>query len=457
MRTIFVRDIQCPKILAFLFALCFTAVVSPAQTVTPLASFNGADGFRPFFGSLVQGPNGMIYGTTSGGGVGSNYGGSVFEIDAAGHLSTVYSFCVQTNCSDGEFPYAGLVKARNGNFYGTTGYGGIASNCPNPTGFGCGTVFEITPSGQLTTLYNFCSQANCSDGNLPVAGLIQGKNGNLYGTTGGGGITAPDGEGAGTIFEITPTGTLTTIYRFCSQINSQGICADGQSPNGRLVQGANGNFYGTTIGGGANNSAGTVFEITPTGKLTTLHNFCSQRNSAGYCMDGQAPYAGLVKGSNGNFYGTTGNGGSRGYGSVFEITPAGKLSSLYSFCSQNKCADGESPEAPLVLASNGNFYGTTVMGGTSTTCHFGNMVIGCGTIFELTPAGKVTSLHSFCTESSCLDGQSPYAGLVQAANGLLYGTTSAGGDLTCDKGNGCGSVFSLSVGTTPLKETRAIY
>ena len=188
-----------------------------------------------------------------------------------------------------------------------------------------------------------------------------------------------------------------------------------------------------------------------------MHNFCSQRNRAGYCTDGEQPYAGLVRGPEGNLYGTTGNGGSTGYGSVFEVTPTGKLTSLYSFCSQTKCADGDSPEAPLVRASNGNFYGTTEMGGTSTICHFRNLVLGCGTIFEITPAGKVTTLHSFCTESGCTDGQSPYAGLVQAANGLLYGTTSAGGDLTCDRGNGCGSVFSLSVGLGPLVEGQPTY
>jgi uncharacterized repeat protein (TIGR03803 family) len=451
------RAISLTRMMSLLFALPAIPVVSHAQTVTTLASFNMTDGSKPYSGPLVQGPNGKLYGTTSGGGAGQNYGGTVFEIDLAGNLNTLYSFCTQSNCSDGEYPYPGLIKARNGNFYGTTGYGGMSSYCPNPTGFGCGTVFEITPTGQLTTLYNFCSLANCSDGSLPVAGLIQARNQNLYGTTNGGGIIGPDGLPGGTIFEITPAGRLTTIYRFCSQINSQGSCADGQSPNGRLVQGSNGNFYGTTAGGGANNSTGTVFEITPAGKLTTLHNFCSQRNSAGYCTDGELPYAGLVSGLDGNLYGTTGNGGSTGYGSVFEVTPTGKLTSLYSFCSQAKCADGDSPQAPLMRASNGNFYGTTEMGGTSTICHFGNLVLGCGTIFEITPAGKLTTLHSFCTESGCSDGQSPYAGLVQAANGILYGTTSAGGDLTCDRGNGCGSVFSLSVGLGPLVEGRPTY
>ena len=165
------RAIRSTKILSVMFAICLAAVALPAQTVTPVVSFNLVDGWRPFFGSLMPGPNGTLYGTTSGGGAGLNYGGSVFEIDAGGSLSTVYSFCVQTNCSDGEFPYAGLVKARNGSFYGTTGYGGIASNCPNPTGFGCGTIFEITPAGKLTTLYSFCRQSGCTDGEYPNAGL----------------------------------------------------------------------------------------------------------------------------------------------------------------------------------------------------------------------------------------------------------------------------------------------
>jgi uncharacterized repeat protein (TIGR03803 family) len=379
---------------------------------------------------------------------GKTHGGTLFEMDPAGKLTTLYSFCTQTNCADGELPYAGLLKARNGNFYGTTGSGGISSNCPNPTGFGCGTVLEITPTGKLTTLYNFCSQTNCSDGSAPEAGLVQASNGNFYGTTNGGGIVGSDGSPGGTIFEITRAGKLTTLYRFCSQINSQGSCADGQAPNARLIQASNGNFYGTTVLGGAN-SAGTIFEVTPAGKLITLHNFCSRRNSGGFCVDGELPYSGLVQGPNGNLYGTTSGGGSTGYGSVFEITPTGKLTSLYSFCSQTNCADGDSPEAPLVRASNGNFYGTTPLGGVSSSCTFSGIVIGCGTVFEITPAGKLTTLHSFCTQTGCADGEYPYGGLVQAANGLLYGTTSAGGDLTCDRGNGCGSVFSLSVGLAP--------
>ena len=433
-----------------LFALGVTASMCAAQTVTTLASFDGANGTKPYFGPLVQGPNGKLYGTTFGGGAGNNYGGTVFEIDAAGKLHTLYSFCTQTNCSDGEGPYDGLIVGSNGNLYGTTGYGGVSSNCPSPTGVGCGTIFEVTPGGQLTTLYNFCSQANCSDGSTPQAGLMLARNGNFYGTANGGGIAGPGGTSGGTIFVITPAGKMTTIYRFCSEINSQGSCADGQAPNARLAQAGNGNLYGTTVLGGAN-SAGTVFEISAASKLTTLYSFCSQRNSSGFCADGESPNAAMVKGADGNLYGTTASGGSTGNGSVFVITPTGGLTTLYSFCSLANCADGTSPEAMLVQAKNGNFYGTTLMGGTSQHCTFSGVVLGCGTVFEITPAGSLSTLHSFCA-NGCADGEYPYAGLVQGANGRFYGMANAGGDMNCDEGNGCGTVFSFSARPAPSME-----
>lgn len=252
-------------------------------------------------------------------------------------LETIYNF----DGTDGAQP-AGLVQGTNGSLYGATSSGGNS---------GYGTAFRINLSGKLTTLYEFCSQTNCADGASPYAGLTQATNGNVYGTTYGGG-----GSG-GTFFKIAPSGELTTLYAFGSE------SGDGFGPDGVLVEGTNGDFYGTTVSGGAH-SAGTVFKITPSGKLTTLHSFCS-KVVAGQCADGNGPEAGLIQATDGNFYGTTAGGGSGGNGTVFKVTPAGKLTTLYSFCSLSACADGSLPEAPLIQGSDGDFYGTTGAGGGS--------------------------------------------------------------------------------------------
>jgi uncharacterized repeat protein (TIGR03803 family) len=378
-------------------ALCATtAIALPAQTLTTLYSFCSQsrcpDGANPEAG-LVQATNGDLYGTTSGFFV--NGYGTVFKITPGGTLTTLYGFCSQTNCADGDAPQAGLVQAANGDLYGTTQYGGTNGDY--------GTVFKITPSGTLTTLYSFCSQTNCADGDEPVAGLVQAANGDLYGTTAGGGI-----NNGGTVFKITPSGTLTTLYSFCSQTN----CADGRGPVAGLVQAANGDLYGTTGQDGAN-GGGTIFKITPSGTLTTLYSFCPKSG----CTD-TYPSAGLVQAANGDLYGTTLQGGARLYGgTVFKITPSGTLTPLYRFCSQTNCPDGASPVAGLVQATNGEFYGTTENGGAN----------GGGTIFKITPSGSLTTLYSFCSQSGCTDGNYPIAGLVQDTHGDFYGTTSGGG------------------------------
>jgi uncharacterized repeat protein (TIGR03803 family) len=284
-------------------------------------------------------------------------------------LTTLYSFCSRSGCTDGEAPRTWLVQAANGDLYGTTTAGGVN---------GSGTVFKITPSGTLTTLHSFCSQSGCTDGNTPYAGLVQATNGDLYGTTGYGGAYSD----AGTVFKITPSGTLTTLYNFCSQ----GVypnCTDGEVPTAGLVQGTNGDFYGTTLFGGVNPCSGpgcgTVFKITPSGTLTTLYSFCSQSG----CTDGEAAGTGqvLIQATNGGLYGTAEDGGANGYfyGTVFKITPRGTLTTLYSFCSQSGCTDGYSP-AGLIQATNGDLYGTTYYGGTNCS---GGPLPGCGTVFSL--------------------------------------------------------------------------
>jgi uncharacterized repeat protein (TIGR03803 family) len=255
----------------------------------------------------------------------------------------------------------------------------------------------------------------------------------LYGTTSEGG--GPLGN-FGTIFAVTLSGEQHTLYRFCPVIG----CVDGQDPVGTLVEGSDGNLYGTTQGGGANDNDGTIFSISTTGTFTSLYSFCSQAN----CADGASPRAGLIQGSDGNFYGTTFGGGSfsgecseTGCGTVFKFSPSTGLTTLYTFGQRANCADGGFPQGALIQGGDGNFYGTTVGGGANKD----------GTIFEVTPTGKLTTLHSFCEEANCADGSSPWAGLVQAADGTFYGTTFTGGSGTACKGNPCGTVFSFAPGS----------
>ena len=140
-------------------------------------------------------------------------------------------------------------------------------------------------------------------------------------------------------------------------------------------------------------------------------------------------------------------GGIYGGGTIFKISPSGTLTTLYSFCAQSGCADGNVPNAGLVLATDGNFYGTTYLGGANS-CMISGTNYGCGTVFKITPSGTLTTLYSFCAQSGCADGEGPRAGLVQATNGKLYGTTYYGGP------TGDGTVFSLAVGLGPFVETR---
>ncbi len=378
----------------FMF-LAAAAIVSPAQTLTTLINFDITNGAEPG-ASPIQGTDGNFYGTAFYGG--TNSSGTVFEMTPAGALTTLYNFCSQSGCTDGANPSGALVQGTDGDFYGTTGFGGA--------GTGHGTVFKITPSGALTTLHIFVA----SDGAAPSAALVQGADGNFYGTTEFGGA-----NNLGTVFKITPAGTLTTLHSFAG--------TDGSYPFAGLVQGADGNFYGTTEFGGANN-LGTVFKITPAGTLTTLHSFNN--------TDGAYPEAALVQGSDGNFYGTTDDDGPNNYGTVFQITPAGTLTTLHSFNNN----DGAYPEAGLTQGADGDYYGTTELGGSSGNCNGG----GCGTVFKITPAGTLTTLHSF--DSS--DGFMPL-GLVQATNVKFYGATFRGGTSSNCGTSGCGTVFSLEL------------
>ncbi len=180
-----------------------------------------------------------------------------------------------------------------------------------------------------------------------------------------------------------------------------------------------------------------VFKITPAGTLTTLYSFCSQSN----CADGSSPEAGLVQTTSGYFYGTTSQGVAKNYGTVFKITPGGTFTTLYSFCSSSGCTDGSDPEALVVQATDGDLYGATTQGGANND----------GTVFKITPGGALTTLYTFCYMSNCTDGGGPTAGLVQGTNGDLYGTTSWLG------GSYNGTVFGLYIGLGPFVETRPTY
>jgi uncharacterized repeat protein (TIGR03803 family) len=268
----------------------------------------------------------------------------------------------------------------------------------------------------FTNLYLFGSVQDTNgvplDGVRPDAGLVQGSDGYFYGTTGEGGTNQ-----MGTVFKISTNGMLTSFYSFGSVQDTNGVPLDGSYPQAGLVQGSDGYFYGTTGGGGTSQS-GTVFKISTNGALTTLYSFSGN--------DGAGPVAGLVQGSDGSFYGTTANGGTTnynaqmgadGYGTVFRITTNGMLTSLYSFTGTN---DGGNPQAGLVQGSDGSFYGTTAAGGTSQM----------GTVFKISTNGMLTSFYSFGsvqdTNGALVDGAGP-SGLVQGSDGYFYGTTSSGG------------------------------
>jgi uncharacterized repeat protein (TIGR03803 family) len=370
-------------------------------TITPdgtLATLHTFGDVRPTNGSipageLVQGSDGSFYGVTSGGG--GNSLGTIFSLTPSGTLNTLYSFA-QT---DGANPAAGLLQANDGSFYAALLNGGA---------YGSGTVFRFTSGGTSANLHDF--GASSTDGLNPAAALIEASDGNFYGTTSGGGA-----NGKGTVFRLTPDGSLTTLYSF-------GSGSDGSLPLAGLVPGPNNKFYGTTSSGGTANK-GTLFAITGAGTLTTLHNF-----GDGTSSDGATPEAGLILGSDGNLYGITRAGGINDKGTVFRITTDGTngtLTTLYSFGST--AGDGTNPDGRLAQGRDGNYYGTTNGGGANDK----------GTVFQITPDGALTTLYSF--GSAAYDASNPLGGLLLAQDGSFYGTASSGGR------NGTGAVFKVTV------------
>lgn len=429
---------RCKAVLIVMAIL--TIVAGPAtyaQTFTTLFTFdatNGEDARR-----LVQAPNGNFYGVTSWGGANDEAEGGAglaFEIAPIGRESSIYNFCSLIKCADGAGPN-GLVLAANGNFYGTAGSGG--SSTSKSCDRGCGAFFKLTPGGIETPLYAFCAQktGECPDGIGP-SNLLQGFDGDFYGITYQGGSYAQCEYGCGTFFRLTATGTLTTLYSFCSSSS----CAPIES-QGPLVLGTDGNFYGIGI---EDPDSSVFFVVTPSGALTTLYTF----NNA---VDGEDASS-LIQGSDGNFYGTAFWGGvhkcfASGCGTLFRITPAGQFTVLHAFCAEPQCSDGRMPTS-VIQGSDGNLYGVTVGAGANnnTICYY-----GCGTIFRYTPEGQLTTLYNFCAQSACSDGTAVYDPLTQGTDGVFYGTTTKGGDVgLClqESNQGCGTIFSLSTGLAPF-------
>ena len=376
-------------------------------SMTTLASFGYPNGIWPDAG-LAMDSSGNLYGTTQTDGAYGPYG-TVFEIaKATGAMTTLASF----NSADGIEPEGPLIVDSSGNLYGTT-----LSNTANNGNFYYGTVFELAKgSGTITTLASF----NGSTGGAgSVGGLIMDSSGNLFGTTtAGGDLFLNSGFGGGTVFELAAgSGTITTLATFNG--------TNGEEPSGGVIMDSSGNLYGTTTEGGASGD-GTVFKVAQgSGAITTLASFDG--------TNGQYPFDGLIKDSSGDLYGTTGNGGASGYGTVFEVASgSGAITTLASFNGKN----GDEPYGGLIMDSNGDLYGTTSSGGPTWNPNAG--VYGDGTVFELAHrSSTITTLASF----NGTNGEDPKAGLIRDSSGNLYGTTYLGGTA------GYGTVFELASGS----------
>jgi len=355
-----------------LLILALGLVAAHGQNYKDLYNFGDASGdpLNPQYAGLVaQGQDGNMYSTSPAGGSGM---GTVFKVTLKGVVSVIHNF----DGTHGRTPYGGLTLGTDGNFYGTTSLGGSNN---------LGVIFQITPGGQYTVLHNFAT----GDGYTPYAPPIQATDGNFYGSTIFGGTSA-----YGTVYKMTPGGDVTVLHSFDLQ--------NGSGPYGPLVQGTDGNLYGTTYGGVGSNRYGIVFKVSRSGKFTILHSFS--------LSDGGDPYGPLVQGTDGNFYGTTFNGGSVGWGVVFKMTPAGKLTVLHSF---TPGTDGGTPYGGLVQGTDGDFYGAGFLGGSKNK----------GTIFRITPGGNFSTRYNFDGTS----GSAPMNTLLAHTSGLLYGDTNTGG------------------------------
>jgi uncharacterized repeat protein (TIGR03803 family) len=356
---------------------------------TVLYSFTGgADGGRPIAG-VIRDSAGNLYGTTYFGGTMGT--GVVYKLDASGHERVLYSF---TGGADGGGPQAGVIRDSAGNLYGTTSYGTTSGGGAN-----WGVVYKVNTFGQETVLYTFTGGA---DGGLPYAGVIRDAAGNLYGTTYLGGAA-----GAGVVFRVNSAGQETLLYSFTGG-------ADGGLPSAGVIQDSSGNLYGTTFEGGTA-GWGVVYKLDTAGQETVLYSFTDG-------ADGGNPFfAGVIRDSAGNLYGTAAGGGTANQGVVYKLDTAGQETVLYSFPGT---AGGFDPSSGTIRDSAGNFYGTTTSGGTA----------GYGVVYKVDTSGRETVLHTF---GSGADGRYIQAGVIRDSAGNLYGTAEVGGTA------GRGAVYKL--------------
>ena len=372
-----------------------TLSLAQAQTFTMLHTFTGSDGANPQ-STLIQDAAGNFYGTTFYDGK-SGYG-TVFKISPDRKVTVLYSFAGPPDAAN---PAGPLLRDKSGNLYGTTVWGGASNQ---------GAVFKLTSTGDETVLYSFAGYT--ADGSNPEGGVISDSDGNLFGTTEGGGDGAGCGGyiyGCGIIFEIDAAGHETILHTF----NGEG---DGAIPWAGLIRDAAGHFYGTTVEGGTA-GLGTIFKLDTAGTLTLLHSFAG--------ADGAYPYGPVIRDAKGNLYGATYQGGSSKVGTVFKLTTSGKLAVLHNFTGNT---DGAYPPAGLVRDAAGNLYGATAQGGSSS-----NM----GTVFKVDSSNKETVLHSFTTPRQ---GMLPEAGLLLDKTGNLYGSTYYGGP----RNDNDGTIFKLT-------------
>ena len=382
---------------------------APTFTYSILDNFTGASGAvqgaNPYWSAPIQASDGNYYGTAQTSGAASD--GVVYQLTPGNVYTVIQDF--SNYPTNGAFPSEPPIQGTDGNLYGTTG--------TLKKGAGYGTIFKMTLAGAMTILHSFDS----TDGSGP-GGVIEGTDGNFYGTTGTGGI-----HNDGVVFKITPSGTFTVLHNFA------GGSTDGIEPAGNLVQGTDGNFYGLTASGGANNK-GMIFNISSGGTFTVVHSFATS--------DGYGGFAWPIQATDGNWYGTTLYGGVNNDGTVYQLTPGGTYTVLHNFSSST--TDGWSPYAPLTEGSDGNFYGTTNSGGTLRE----------GTTFQITSTGVFTLLHSFT--GSTTDGNNIYATLYQGSDGNFRGTSPT------DGANGDGLIFEETAspalpGPVQLSVTGAVY
>jgi uncharacterized repeat protein (TIGR03803 family) len=391
---------------SLLAALAALMLAAPASaSVGSFYSFAGPEGETPA-APLVQGTDGFLYGVAAHGGdfnvLAPDGGGTIFRTDGSGRLKALHVF----SGLGGAVP-TGIVKGRDGFFYGTTTYGGQSDiTALNP---GNGTIFRMDANGNFTVLFVF------PGGELGYrpGPLMQGSDGALYGTAVGGSMLYIPGI----VYRFDP---VTRAYRILHTfVTRDGRYLDGKGPSGKLFEARDGFLYGTTLQGGPSN-AGVVYKIDPAGNFAVMHAFGS--------FEGSEAKAGVFQASDGYFYGTLEHGGYGG--KIFRLDAAGNYTTVYAFGPYS--ANGWAPISNPIEGRDGFFYGTTPRGGTSPSGSY-------GVVYRLSRSGSLSVLHSF----SGTDGISPSTSLVQAANGTFYGSTIVGGSF------GLGTLFKLAAAPTP--------